>query len=184
MTFDLLIRNGTVVDGTGAAKFSGDVGITAGRITESGQFRLRRPPRSHRRARQGVVCPGFIDPHTHYDPQICWDPAPVEFHRPRHHHGGARQLRRRRGAVPPADHDLLRQDLVTVEGMSPEVLKAGITWDWETFPEYMDAAEKRGSGPNLAFLVPLGAGAHSCAGTEGPDRAATADETKKNKQDP
>ena len=84
------------------------------------------------------------------------------------------------GVAPcrPADHDLLRQDLVTVEGMSAEVLAAGIAWDWESFPEYMDAAERRGSGPNLVFMVPLAPARTYVMGLEAPDRAATQDETR------
>ena len=73
MEFDLLIRNGTIVDGTGAAKFSGDVGISAGRITDIGTISAAASAAQVIDAQGKIVCPGFIDPHTHYDPQICWD---------------------------------------------------------------------------------------------------------------
>ena len=179
MTFDLLIRNGTVVDGTGAAPVAADVGIAAGRIAEIGTIPAAASAAQVIDAQGKVVCPGFIDPHTHYDPQICWDQLLSSSTA----HGITTVVLGNCGVgvapCRPADHDLLRQDLVTVEGMSPEVLEAGITWEWETFPEYMDAAEKRGSGPNLAFLVPLAPARTYVLGLEGPDRAATADETKK-----
>src|SRR4051812_17691058 len=142
MTFDLLIRNGTVVDGTGAARFAGDVGVIAGSIAEIGTIPAAASATQVIDAQGKVVCPGFIDPHTHYDPQICWDQLLSSSTA----HGITTVVLGNCGVgvapCRPADHDLLRQDLVTVEGMSPEVLKAGITWDWETFPEYMDAAEK------------------------------------------
>ena len=177
MNYDLLIRNGSVVDGTGAAGRRVDIAVKDGRIADIGKP-VGEATQVIDAAGQ-VVCPGFIDPHTHYDPQICWDQLLSSSTAP-----GITTVVLGTcgvGVAPcrPADHDLLRQDLVTVEGMSPEVLRAGITWDWETFPEYMDAAEKRGSGPNLAFLVPLAPARTYVLGLEGPDRAATTDETRK-----
>jgi len=77
-----------------------------------------------------------------------------------------------------SDRELLAQDLVNVEGMSKEVLTAGIKWEWESFPEYMEAADRRAPGINLAFLVPLAPLRTYVMGTAGSDRAATADETR------
>ena len=72
MLYDLLIRNGTVVDGTGAAAYQADVAVRAGKIVEIG--RLRDQSKAVIDASGLIVAPGFVDPHTHYDAQICWDP--------------------------------------------------------------------------------------------------------------
>ena len=155
MTFDLLIRNGTLVDGTGAAKFSGDVGITAGRITDIGTIPATATAKQVIDAQDKIVCPGFIDPHTHYDPQITWDSVLSSSSE----HGITTIVMGNCGVgvapCRPADRDLMIQDLVNVESMSQEVLRAGIKWDWETFPQYMDSAAKNASAVNRAFMVPL-----------------------------
>ena len=177
MSYDLLIKNGTLVDGTGTPGRPADIAVKNGLIVDIGKP-AGEPLQTIDAAGQ-VVCPGFIDPHTHYDPQISWDQLLAGSTA----HGITTVVLGNCGVgvapCRPSDHDLLRQDLITVEGMSADVLKAGITWDWETFPEYMDAAERRGSGPNLAFLVPLAPARTYVLGLEGPERAATADETKK-----
>ncbi|MGH8619726.1 MAG: N-acyl-D-amino-acid deacylase family protein [Burkholderiales bacterium] len=176
MSYDVLIKNGTVVDGTGAPGYAADLAVKDGRILEIG-----KPKGDAAKiidAAGQVVCPGFIDPHTHYDPQISWD----RLLESSSEHGITTVVLGNCGVgvapCRPEHHDLLCQDLITVEGMEADVLKAGIQWDWETFPQYMDAAEKRGTGPNLAFLVPLAPARTYVLGLEGPDRAATADETK------
>jgi N-acyl-D-aspartate/D-glutamate deacylase len=176
MSYDLLIKNGTVVDGTGVPGLLADVAVKNGLIAEIG-----KPAGEARQvidAGGQIVCPGFIDPHTHYDPQISWDKVLSSSTQ----HGVTTVVMGNCGVgvapCRPADHDLLRQDLVTVEGMSAEVLAAGIAWDWESFPEYMDAAERRGSGPNLVFMVPLAPARTYVMGLEAPDRAATQDETR------
>jgi len=176
MSYDLLINNGTVVDGTGVPGLLADVAVKNGLIAEIG-----KPAGEALQvidAGGQIVCPGFIDPHTHYDPQISWDKVLSSSTQ----HGVTTVVMGNCGVgvapCRPADHDLLRQDLVTVEGMSAEVLAAGIAWDWESFPEYMDAAERRGSGPNLVFMVPLAPARTYVMGLEAPDRAATQDETR------
>ena len=176
MSYDLLIKNGTVVDGTGVPGLLADVAVKNGLIAEIG-----KPAGEALQvidAGGQIVCPGFIDPHTHYDPQISWDKVLSSSTQ----HGVTTVVMGNCGVgvapCRPADHDLLRQDLVTVEGMSAEVLAAGIAWDWESFPEYMDAAERRGSGPNLVFMVPLAPARTYVMGLEAPDRAATQDETR------
>jgi len=176
MHFDLLIRNGTIVDGTGAPSRRGDVAVVDGRIVDV-------PPGEHTAARTidasgQVVAPGFIDPHTHYDPQICWDRLLSSSAE----HGITTVLMGNCGVgcapARPADRDLLAQDLTNVESMSEEVLRAGVTWDWETFPQYMDAAARRGSGINLAFLAPLAPFRTYVLGQAGSERAATVEETR------
>jgi len=176
MSYDILIKSGTVVDGTGAQGYVADVAVKDGRIVEIG-----KPQGAAAQvidATGQVVSPGFIDPHTHYDPQISWD----RLLESSSEHGVTTLVLGNCGVgVAPCrpDHrDLLCQDLITVEGMEGDVLRAGIHWEWETFPEYMDAADRRGTGPNLAFMVPLAPARTYVLGLEAPDRAATADETK------
>jgi len=179
MTFDLLIRNGTVVDGTGAAKFSGDVGITAGRITDIGTIPATATAKQVIDAQDEIVCPGFIDPHTHYDPQITWDSVLSSSSE----HGITTIVMGNCGVgvapCRPADRDLMIQDLVNVESMSQEVLRAGIKWDWETFPQYMDSAAKNASAVNRAFMVPLAPLRTYVMGEAASDRAADKNETEK-----
>jgi N-acyl-D-amino-acid deacylase len=176
MPIDLLIRNGTVVDGNGGEPFVADVAIKDGRIAEIGSFSGSAAQTID--AAGHVVCPGFIDPHTHYDPQISWDRLLSSSSA----HGITTVVLGNCGVgvapCRPADRKLLQQDLITVEGMSGEVLEAGMNWDWETFPQYMESAARRGSGPNLAFLVPLAPARTYVLGEQGPDRAATTQETR------
>jgi len=176
MHFDLLIRNGTVVDGTGAAAYQGDIAVKDGRIAEVGT--QAQAADTVIDAAGKVVAPGFIDPHTHYDPQICWDRLLASSSE----HGITTVLLGNCGVglapAHPEDRSLLAQDLTNVESMSEAVLNAGVTWDWETFPEYMDAAAKRGSGINLAFLAPLAPFRTYVLRQAGTERGATAQETQ------
>jgi N-acyl-D-amino-acid deacylase len=171
MTNDILIRNGTVVDGTGAPARRGDIGIRDGKIVEPGAAKRTI------NAEGLVVAPGFIDPHTHYDAQICWDGATT----PSSWHGVTTVMMGNCGVgiapCRPAAREIAMRDLVNVEAIPFEVLDAGITWDWETFPEYMDAAAKRKPALNLAFLAPLTPFRHYVMGEASMERAANADET-------
>jgi N-acyl-D-aspartate/D-glutamate deacylase len=172
---DLLIKNGTVVDGTGTPARRADVGVAQGRITAVGEC-----AESARRTIDAdglVVAPGFIDPHTHYDAQICWDAGLT----PSSWHGVTSVVMGNCGVgiapCRPEAREIAMRDLVNVEAIPFEVLKAGITWDWESFPQYMDAAAKRKSALNLAFLAPLTPLRHYVMGEASMDRAATHDET-------
>ena len=124
-----------------------------------------------------VVAPGFVDPHTHYDAQICWD-QPLSS---ASWHGVTTVVMGNCGVgiapCKPEVRDIAAWDLVNVEGIPFEVLAQGITWDWVSFPEYMDAAQRRGLGTNLAFLAPLTPFRHFVMGEESMDRAATPAET-------
>ena len=175
MPYDLLIRNGAVIDGTGAPARRADVGIANGRITALGAA-----PDSARRtidASDLVVAPGFIDPHTHYDAQICWDGALT----PSSWHGVTSVVMGNCGVgiapCRPETREIAMRDLVNVEAIPFEVLAAGITWDWQSFPDYMDAAARRGSALNLAFLAPLTPLRHYVMGEASMERAASAVET-------
>ncbi len=118
------------------------------------------------------MAPGFIDPHTHYDAQICWDGAIT----PSSWHGVTTVVMGNCGVgiapCRPQAREIAMRDLVNVEAIPFEVLDAGITWDWETFPEYMDAAQRRKPALNLAFLVPLTPLRHYVMGEASMERAA------------
>jgi N-acyl-D-amino-acid deacylase len=175
MTYDLLIKNGTVVDGTGAPKRHADVAVKNGRIVEIGK--VKGSATQVIDADGQTVCPGFVDPHTHYDAQITWDRLLSSSAE----HGVTTAVMGNCGVgiapCKPEARELLIGDLVNVEGMKKEVLSAGIHWDFETFPEYMASAEKHGGGINRAFLAPLAPLRTYVMGTEATERAATPEET-------
>jgi N-acyl-D-aspartate/D-glutamate deacylase len=126
-----------------------------------------------------IVCPGFVDPHTHYDAQITWDSLLSSSAE----HGVTTVVMGNCGVgiapCRPSERQWLTEDLVTVEGIDKEVLAEGIQWEWETFPEYVDAAERRGSALNLAFLAPITPLRTYVLGAEANERAATPAETQK-----
>lgn len=173
--YDLVIRNGTVVDGTGADRIAADIAVTDGRIVEVGQVDGRA--RETIDASDLIVAPGFVDPHTHYDAQICWD----DVTSPSCWHGVTTVMMGNCGVgiapCRPESHEVAAWDLVNVEAIPFDVLNQGVTWDWETFPEYLDAAARRGSGLNLGFLAPLTPFRHYVMGDESMERAASAEET-------
>jgi N-acyl-D-amino-acid deacylase len=174
MACDLLIRNALVIDGTGTPARRQDVGIAGGKIVEVG--RVSGAPRKTIEAESLVVAPGFLDPHTHYDAQICWDGATT----PSSWHGVTTVVMGNCGVgiapCKPAAREIAMKDLVNVEAIPFEVLNAGITWDWETFPQYMDAAARRKPALNLGFMAPLTPFRHYVMGEASMERAATADE--------
>jgi N-acyl-D-aspartate/D-glutamate deacylase len=178
MAYDLLIKNGTLIDGTGAPALRVDVAIAGGKIAEIGDL-SSNPARKIIEATNLVVAPGFIDPHTHYDAQICWDPALT----PSSWHGVTSVVMGNCGVgiapCRPAAREIAMRDLVNVEAIPFEVLDAGITWDWESFPQYMEAAARRRPALNLAFLAPLTPFRHYVMGEESMARAASSEETAK-----
>ncbi|MGR9090620.1 MAG: N-acyl-D-amino-acid deacylase family protein [Gammaproteobacteria bacterium] len=173
--YDLVIRNGTVVDGTGADRIAADIAVTDGRIVEVGKVDGRA--RETIDASDLIVAPGFVDPHTHYDAQICWD----DVTSPSSWHGVTTVMMGNCGVgiapCRPESREVAAWDLVNVEAIPFDVLQQGVTWDWETFPEYLDAAARRGSGLNLGFLAPLTPFRHYVMGDESMERAATGNET-------
>jgi len=177
MTFDLVIKNGTLVDGTGAPARRADVAIAGGRIAEVG--RVTDGAARVIDAADLVVAPGFIDPHTHYDAQICWDGAVT----PSSWHGVTSVIMGNCGVgiapCRPQTREIAMRDLVNVEAIPFDVLNMGITWDWETFPDFIAAAEKRHPALNLGFLAPLTPFRHYVMGEASMERAATAEETAK-----
>jgi N-acyl-D-aspartate/D-glutamate deacylase len=173
--YDLLVRNGVVMDGTGAPGRPADVAVSNGKIVEVGKADGRAKRIID--ASDCIVAPGFIDPHTHYDAQICWDGAVT----PSSWHGVTSVVMGNCGVglapCKPATREVAMRDLVNVESIPFEVLTKGITWDWETFPQYMDAAARRHPSVNLGFLAPLTPFRHYVMGEASMERAATAEET-------
>ncbi|MEX1007774.1 MAG: amidohydrolase family protein [Acidimicrobiia bacterium] len=173
MTAELAIRGGTVVDGTGAPGFVGDVAIEGGRITEIG-------PDLHGYreldATGAIVAPGFIDIHTHYDAQVLWDSALT----PSCWHGVTTVIAGNCGfslaPCRPQQRELLARTLEHVEAMSLDALHAGISWDFETFPEYLAAVRRRGTLLNFGAFVGHTAVRLFVMGDEAYERAATESE--------
>ncbi|MBM4256453.1 MAG: amidohydrolase family protein [Deltaproteobacteria bacterium] len=176
MSHDLIIRNGTVVDGTGKPGYRADIAVNNGKITEIGTTREHATQTIN--ADGLVVAPGFIDPHTHYDAQIDWDGLITGSS----WHGVTSIVMGNCGVgiapCRPEQREALAWDLVNVEGMSFDVLSKGVRWQWESFPQYM-AAKRQGLGINFGFLMPLTPFRSYIMGEAAQERAATAEETHK-----
>ena len=148
---DLVIRDGTVVDGTGAPARRADVGIDAGRVVEVGT--VSDSSRRTIDATGRTVVPGFIDLHTHYDAQLFWDP----WCSPSPQHGVTTVIGGNCGlTLAPAaegDRQFLLRLLANVESIPVDALEAGVEFTWSTYPELLDRIEARGLGVNLGLLV-------------------------------
>ena len=177
MACDLLIRNGLVVDGTGQPPRRADLAIAGGRIAAIGKVADRAARVID--ATDLAVAPGFIDPHTHYDAQICWDGAVT----PSSWHGVTSVVMGNCGVgiapCRPAAREVAMRDLVNVEAIPFPVLDRGITWDWESFPQYLEAAARSKTVLNLGFLAPLTPFRHYVMGEASLERAATTEETER-----
>ena len=173
---DLVIDNARIVDGTGAPARPGGVAVSGGRITAVG-IDAGEAARERLDARGLVLAPGFIDPHTHYDAQVAWDPLLTCSS----WHGITTVVMGNCGVgvapCRPAAREILMGDLVNVEAIPLEVMRRGIGWEWESFGEYMDALARRPLGINVAPLVPLTPLRHYVLGEASFDRAATPAET-------
>jgi N-acyl-D-aspartate/D-glutamate deacylase len=151
MTHDIVIRGGTVVDGTGSAGFTADVAVTDGKIAAIG--RIAEKGRREIAAHGLTVTPGFVDIHTHLDAQIGWDPdcTPVSWH------GVTTALLGNCGVTfapcKPQDKELLAGMMETVEDIPRHAILSGLPWSWEDYGGYLDAVEKLRPGINIAGLV-------------------------------
>ena len=147
---DYLIKGGTVIDGTGAAGVVADVGVRDGRIVAVGT--VSEPARETIDATGLVVCPGFVDPHTHYDAQLFWDP----YATPSNVHGITSIVAGNCGftlaPLDPTNAEYLLNMMVKVEGMPKAALEEGVPWSWRTFGDFLDCFEGR-LGVNAGFLV-------------------------------
>ena len=150
MAFDLVIRNGRILDGTGTPGYVGDVAIQGDRIVAVGK--IDDAAKRTVNADGLVVAPGFIDHHTHMDGQIFWDPLASSSC----YHGITSIIMGNCGLTlapcHPEDHDAAIQTFVRVEGIPRPALEAGLPWTWQTFSEYLDRVEEQ-IGVNVGCLV-------------------------------
>jgi len=177
MSHDLVIRGGMIVDGTGAPARSGDVAVRDGRISEVG----RVTGRGEKEIDAGglVVAPGFIDPHTHYDAQLTWDPLASCSS----WHGITTIVTGNCGFTlapcRPGDRGTLMRMLEYVEGMSLEAMEKGIRWEFESFAEYLDALDRGGLAVNVGAMVGHSAVRQFVMGDAAWERAATPEEIER-----
>ena len=177
MAHDLVIRGATVIDGSGAPGAIGDVAIDGQRLVQVGG---RAGAGRREIAAAGLVaCPGFIDPHTHYDAQICWDAALT----PSCWNGITSVVMGNCGfTLAPctaAGRERLMHMLERVEGMSLSALRTGITWSWESFPQYLDALAALRPALNVGALMGHSALRYFVLDEAAAERAATAAEIER-----
>lgn len=177
-TYDLIIRGGTIVDGTGAARFTGDVAIKDGLIAAVGL--VQGDAKDEIDATGKIVTPGFVDVHTHYDGQATWDQemAPSSWH------GVTTAVMGNCGVgfapAAPDRHNWLIGLMEGVEDIPGTALAEGMKWDWETFPEYLDALERLPRSIDVGTHVPHGAvRAYVLGDREQPGAIPTAEDIQK-----
>jgi len=170
MAYDLLVKNGRIIDGSGRPAFHGDVGIARGKIVEMG--RLDGPAKRTIEADGRVVAPGFVDNHCHYAAQVLWDPLCTFAC----HHGATTVIigncSLALAPVKAEEREKLAGMLSYVEAIPMDVLEAGVPWNWETFPEYMRAIGQR-LGVNVGTLIGHSAVRLYAMGKDASERDAT-----------
>lgn len=151
---DLVIRGGTIVDGSGGVPFTGDVAVADGVIVAVGPVAERG--RREIDADGAIVTPGFVDAHTHYDGQVMWDPMLT----PSSWHGVTTAIVGNCGVgfapARPEDQEWVSGLMQGVEDIPGDVISAGLEWQWESFPEYMDAIARRRLAVDVVTQIPHG----------------------------
>ena len=152
MTYDLVIRGGNVADGRGGPLFEADIAVTGGKIAEVGK--VSDSGREEIDASGHLVTPGFVDIHSHYDGQAIWDDRLLSSG----WHGVTTTVMGNCGVgfapVRPDDRDLLVELMEGVEAIPAAVLREGLTWDWNSFPDYLDALERRPHDMDVCAYLP------------------------------
>jgi N-acyl-D-amino-acid deacylase len=177
MDLDLLIKNGTVVDGSGLPRYRADVGIADGHIVEIG--RIKAPAGRVIDAEGLVVAPGFIDGHTHMDAQVAWDPLGSCSC----WHGVTSVVMGNCGFAlapcKPEDREWYARCLTAVEDIPTEAMLAGIDWTWETFPEYFATVERLSKGVNYGMYIGHSALRMYAMGSRALDEKANEDDLRR-----
>ena len=149
---DLVIRNGLIVDGSGKKPYFGDIAIDNENILLVSSS-IREKGKEEIDAEGKLVTPGWVDIHTHYDGQVCWDP----YLTPSSWHGVTTAVMGNCGVgfapVRPGEENFLIQLMEGVEDIPGSALHEGIEWGWETFPEFLDAIDKKEFVMDLGFMT-------------------------------
>ena len=176
MSYDLVIKNGVVIDGSGMPRYRGDVGVVGGRIAAIG--RIRESAREVIDADGQVVAPGFVDGHTHMDAQVFWDPLGTCSC----WHGVTSVVMGNCGfTLAPcakSDRHLVVRNLERAEDIASEAMDAGIDWTWTTFPEFLTAVDGLPKGINYAGYIGHSALRTYAMGERAFDKAATEDDLR------
>lgn len=176
MSYDLVIKNGTVVDGSGSARYRADVAIADGRIAKIG--RVNEKGKQTIDAEGHIVTPGFVDGHTHMDAQVFWDPLGSCSS----YHGVTSVVMGNCGfTLAPCkqeDADLVFRSLERAEDLSRDAMLAGIDWTWETFPQFLDAVDDLPKGINYAGYIGHSALRTYTMGERAFEQEASEDEVK------
>jgi N-acyl-D-aspartate/D-glutamate deacylase len=176
LSYDVIIKNGTVIDGSGMPRFRADIGVVNGKIAKIGK--IRESAATEIDAEGRFVTPGFVDGHTHLDAQAWWDSMAGSDP----WHGVTTAVMGNCSfSIAPCkeeDKDLVFRSLERSEDVPRTALQAGVKWQWETFSQYMDALDKRPLGINLAPLVGHSALRTYVMGERAFEEEATADDLK------